>query len=175
MKWYYLVIGILTLFLLRFINNLYKYRQTKKLYNQYMEFLRTRDLNFVQKKEEIKALFKDAGIKDFGFVHSEPLGYGHLAPMTISGFDNMTVSREDVVANMQMRFNETIGVFKKRYTDSYNPMFWIDFLIKLPQYAFEFLGVLPEKIVVKIFLIIYWIIALLYGLKQIDIIEKILK
>lgn len=175
MKWYYVVFGILTLFLLRFVNNLYKHMRTKKLYNQYMDFLRTRDLNFVQKKEEIKTLFKDAGIKDFGVIHQEFLGFGKFANMNLSGLDNMTISREDVVGNMQMRFNEAIGVYKKRYTDSFNPMFWIDFVIKLPQYAFEFLGVLPEKIVVKIFLLIYWIIALLFGLKQTDIIDKLLK
>lgn len=173
MDWYFYVFGFLVLIILRFVNNFYKYLNIKSLYSKYKVFIMTGEPEFIQKKEEIKSLFKDAGIKDFELPHQVFLGYGQFANTTISGFDNMTYNREDIVGNMSIKFNEAIGVFKKRYKDSFNPMFWIDFLIKLPQYAFEFVGVLPEKVVVKIFQLIYWAVILILGLKQTNIIETL--
>ncbi|WP_276976241.1 hypothetical protein [Flavobacterium filum] len=140
-----------------------------------MEYLRNDNYKFAQYKREIIGLFKEAGLQDFSIIHQEFMGYGQFANMTISGFDNMTSNRLDIVRNMNMRFNEAIGVFRKRYKESLNPLFWIEYIFKLPQFLFEFFGVLPEKVVVKVFLVIYWLFALLFGLKKFDLFDHLIK
>lgn len=175
MEWYKIVGLVIILLFLQFINNLYKFKRTKFLYYQYLDSKITGDMEFIQKKQEVISLFKDAGLKDFAFIHQEFLAYGQHSTMTVSGFDNMNSDRLDVFNHMKTRFNEAIGVYRKRFMDSFNPMFWIDFVFKFPQYLFEFFGVLPEKVIVKIFLILYWLMLLIFGLKNTDIIERLFK
>lgn len=175
MEWYYIVGFFVLIMLLRFVTNFYKYRRIQKLFEKYIEYLSTDLFEFAQYKEEIKSLFKDAGLKDFSIIHQEFLGFGKFANMQISGFDNLTNRREDIVGNVRMRFNEAIGVFRKRYKESFNPIFWIDFIVKFPQHLMEFFGVLPEKVAVKIFLVIYWLFAILFGLKKFELIDYLIK
>ena len=175
MNWYY-ILGFLGLIMvLKFITNLYKYNRTKSLYNEYLNYIRTDNIEFVQRKQEIKSLFKEAGLKDSSVIHQEFLGFGNFANMKVSVFDNMTNRREDIVNNIQMRFYEAMGVYKKRYKETFNPIFWVDFLVKFPQYLMEFFGVLPEKVTVKIFLVIYWMAAILLGLKKINLLDYLIK
>jgi hypothetical protein len=175
MNWYYILGFLGLIMLLKFITNLYKYIRIKSLYNEYLDYIRTDNFEFVQRKEEIKSLFKEAGLKDCSVIHQEFLGFGRFANMKISVFDNMTNRREDIVNNVQIRFYESIGVYKKRYKETFNPIFWIDFIVKFPQHLMEFFGVLPEKVTVKIFLVIYWIAAILLGLKKINLLDYLIK
>jgi hypothetical protein len=175
MAWYYIVGFFALIMILKFATNFYKYRRIQKLFKKYKEYLQTNLFEFAQNKEEIKSLFKDAGLKDFSIIHQEFLGFGNFANMQISGFDNLTNRREDIVGNIQMRFNEAIGVFRKRYRESFNPIFWIDFIVKFPQHLMEFFGVLPEKVAVKIFLVIYWLLAIVLGLKKFELLDYLIK
>lgn len=175
MNWNNIIIFFSICIILRFVINYYKYRKVVNLLDEYNQYIVTTDMNFVQKIPEIKALFKEAGIEDFMVIHQEFMGFGNYANIKLSGLDNMTSNRLDIVTNVVRKFNETIGVFRKRYKDSLNPIFWIEYVIKLPQYLLEFFGVLPEKIVVKIFLMIYWIIAIIFGLTKFEILDYLIK
>lgn len=175
MSWYYIVGFFVLVMILRFVTNFYKYKRVQNLFEKYNEYLRTDLFEFAQNKEEIKSLFKDAGLKDFSIIHQEFLGHGNFANMQVSGFDNLTNQREDIVGNIRMKFNEAIGVFRKRYKESFNPIFWIDVVIKFPQHLMEFFGVLPEKVAVKIFLVIYWLLAILFGLKKFELLDFLIK
>jgi len=175
MNWYYILGFFIGVMLLRFITNFYKYLRIKKLYDKYIEYIRTDDYKFIQNKEEIKSLFKDAGLKDSSVIHQEFLGFGNFSNTRISVFDNLTNRREDIVGNVQNRFNEAIGVYRKRFRESFNPIFWIDFIVKFPQHLMEFFGVLPEKIAVKIFLVIYWLLAIAIGLKKFELLDYLIK
>ena len=175
MNWYYIIGFFVTVIILRFITNLYKFFRIKSLYKKYIDYIGTQNIEFVQNKEEIKSLFKDAGIGDFSIMHQEFLGFGNFENMQLSGFENITNRREDIVVIIQMKFNEAIGVYRKRFKESFNPIFWIDFIIKFPQHLMEFFGILPEKVAVKIFLVIYWILALILGLKKFDVLDYLTK
>lgn len=175
MKWYYIIGFFVGVMLLRFITNLYKYIRIKNLYDKYLEYIRTDNYKFIQNKEEIKSLFNDAGLKDSSVIHQEFLGFGNFSNTRVSVLDNLTNRREDIVGNVQNRFNEAIGVYRKRFRESFNPIFWIDFIVKFPQHLMEFFGVLPEKIAVKIFLVIYWVFAIAFGLKKFEILDYLLK
>ncbi|TXD82931.1 hypothetical protein ESY86_11845 [Subsaximicrobium wynnwilliamsii] len=172
---YYIIGFLATVMLIRFITNFYKYKRIQKLFKKYQEYLQTNALEFAQYKQEIISLLKDAGLKDFSIIHQESLGYGNFANMQVSGFDNLTNRRVDIVGSIRMRFNEAIGVFRKRFKESFNPIFWIDFIVKFPQYLMEFFGVLPEKVAVRIFLVIYWLLAILFGLKKFEILDYLMK
>ena len=175
MVWYYIVGFFALIMAIRFVTNLSKFYRVQKLYRKYIEYLGKNEFEFAQYKEEIKSLFKEAGLKDSSVLHQEFLGFGKFAKMHLSVYDNLTNRREDIVSNIHLRFNEAIGVYRKRYSESYNPIFWIDFIVKLPQYIMQFFGVLPEKIAVKIFVLIYWIAAILFGLKKFDLLDHLTK
>lgn len=175
MNWLLVVLIFFSLMVLRLVINAYKLRRIKKLYQLYHNYIRNANWDFVQCKQEIVSLFKEAGLKDSSVLHQEFLGYGRFANMQMSVFSNITILREDIVGIVQISFNEAIGVYKKRRNDSLNPIFWLEFIFKMPQYLLEFFGVLPEKIAVKVILVIYWIAALVFGLAKYDILSRLLK
>jgi len=175
MNWYYIIGFFALVMFLRFITNFYKYIRIKNLFEKYIEYINTDNYKFIQNKEEIKSLFKDANLKDSSVFHQEFFGLGKFSIMRISVFDNLTNRREDIVGNIQNRFNEAIGVFRNRFRESFNPFFWLDFIVKFPQHIMKFFGVLPEKTPVKIFLLVYWILALILGLKKFELLEYLIK
>lgn len=59
--------------------------------------------------------------------------------------------------------------------ESINPLFWIELIFKLPQHLLKFVGVLPENIIVKVALIIYWLALAALGLKKFDILNFLSK
>ncbi|SHM26931.1 hypothetical protein SAMN05444266_107207 [Chitinophaga jiangningensis] len=167
----YTTYAFITLMLLRFLLNIYNLRQTSSLLKKYNHYLAKNTWEFNQEVPAIIDLFKKAGIKDSGVTHQEFLGFGNFANYRVSTFDNITNTRSDIVAHTIGHFNQAIGVFRKRATDSLNPLYWIDFILCLPQHLLSFLGVLPESVVVKIILVIYWIIAMVLGLEKLDVIN----
>ncbi|NLB64565.1 MAG: hypothetical protein GX801_10760 [Fibrobacter sp.] len=168
MAWCNMIMFFIAVIFLRFLTNYYKYLRINKLFKGYNEYLETDGFEFNQNKKEIQSLFEQAGLKDSAVTHQEPLG-GGVKYTKMSVFDNLTNTREDIVGVVSMRFHEAIGVYKKRYKESFNPIFWLDVIIKLPQHIMSFLGVLPEKHINKAILILYWIIVSFFGLKQIDL------
>jgi len=120
---------------------------------------------------EIKSLFKEAQIKDSSVIHQEFLGFGKFANMRVSVFDNMHNSREDIFHIVNLAFNQAIGVFRQRANETFNPVFWLEFLVKLPQYFLANFGVMPQSTVTKIALVIYWALAIFFGVKNTDIIR----
>lgn len=166
---------IVSIILLRFVLYLDKLIRIKRYLEAYKNYLRNPTFEFAQKKPQIIQLFKDAGLKDFVISRLEPAGFGHLRTLAVSGFENIALREADVVDGIRSRFNEAIGIFRHRMLQSINPLFWLEMIFKLPQHIFAFVGVLPDKLVVKIALIIYWLVALLLGLKKFNILEELLK
>jgi len=175
MSVYYVLGCFLLVILVKFIVNFYKYQRIRILYKKYDDYLHAKSSVFVQYKEEIRSLFKDAGLENFSIFHQELLGYGQVVNCRVSLFDNLANCREDVVERVRMSFNDAIGVYRMRFKESFNPIFWIDFVIKLPQYILGFCGILPEKKAVKGLLVVYWIAAIIFGLKKFDLLEYLLK
>ena len=169
MHWQYILYFFITVIVVRLVINLSKYIRTQQLYRKYQRYLGIQDFHFLQYKQEIKSLFQEAGLEDCSVFHQEFMGYGNFANMRISVFDNLSNCRVDIVGLVQQRFNEAIGVYRKRWTESFNPIFWLNFIVKLPEYFMSFFGVLPEKVGVKVLLVIYWLIALIFGLKRFEI------
>jgi len=174
MGWTILLI-LLALVVARFIIYFTKLQSTKKYFRLYEDYIQKPTFEFHQHGPQIVQLFKDADLSDFQIHRIEPVGYGKLRTINTSGYANITLIEADVVGTMRSKFNEAIGVFRHRMLQSINPLFWLEFAFKLPQFLFEFVGVLPDKIVVKVALIIYWLVALFLGLKKFDLIDQLIK
>jgi len=167
----YYAVMLSIIILTRFLINYFKYLKVVSLYKKYLLYLCDKMPKFIQYSEEVKSLLRDAGLKDFSIIHQEMLGFGQYSNMTLSGFDNLSLNREDVVINVGRKFEEAIGVYRKRWVESFNPIFWIECVLKLPQYIFGYFGVLPDKAYVKIFQILYWITTVTFGLRHFNVLD----
>lgn len=167
----YSVYAFIALMLLRFMLNYYYLLQTATLFKKYNNYLAENTWEFNQNVPTIVDLFRKAGIKEAAVNHQEFLGYGNFANVRVSTFNNITSGRADIVSHILAHFHQAIGVYRKRALDSLNPIFWIEFIFRLPEHLLSFMGVLPEKMVVKVFQLAYWLVAILFGLEKLDIIN----
>jgi hypothetical protein len=158
-----LKIGIIfgAVVLYKFVTNLVRFLRCKFLLKEYGKYLEDRGWDMVQHQEEVIGLFKKAGIKDSVVPYVEPVGMGQMISTTVSVFSNFTRIRADIAGTITSNFHRAIGVYKKRMLNSFNPLFWIDFVVNLPREALEYVGVPPEKSLVKVAQVIYWALGVL--------------
>jgi hypothetical protein len=161
--------------IIRFIINFSKFNRMSNYYEKYKDYFNNKVSNVEFDKKQIIELFKDSDVEDFYIGHVEPMGYGQLATTSIKGFENMFLHSERVYVGIESKFIESIGVFRHRMYQTFNPIFWFDFIFKLPQYLLKDLGVLPEKLIVKIITVMYWVVCLLLGLNSLDILKLFTK
>lgn len=91
----------------------------------------------------------------------------------VSGFDNINSRREDVVLPFQIRFQEAIGIFKLRLHQSYDPVFWVDFILKLPEKLISYFNLPISTSIMNIIQVIYWIFMVGFGLNKIGVIDAL--
>lgn len=165
---YRILIVFFTIVFLRCIIYLEKLIRIKKYFKRYLDYCQNPSFEFNQYRSQILQLLKDADIKDSAVHKLKPVGFGQIQQINMSALDNITLLDSDVITHITSRFNEAIGVFRHRMQQSFNPLFWLEMLFKLPQYLLQFLGVLPDKLVVKIALLIYWLTCLFFGLEKLN-------
>jgi hypothetical protein len=95
----------------------------------------------------------------------EPLGLSQIATMHLRPLDRVR-TRDAEVANLNISgLEQAQGYFKRRRNQSFDPMFWIDYVIRLPAHAFPLLEKGPE--VVKQIIQLLWYATVLYGAYQV--------
>lgn len=160
-------ITIIFIILMKITINGFRLIRLKQLENSYKKFTETPILSFHEKKYEIVELFKKAGLSDRYFTQMVPIGLGHGTARNITLFDNIGTPDPDIVLLLITYFKEAAGIFKKRIFDSLNPIYWIEFLIFLPQNIIYYLGLNKDskniQIFTKVLNIIWWIISVLIG------------
>ena len=154
----------LFILILRSLINAVRYLQTKDYLDQYFEWLRDKTWNYIEKRAKAISLLHNANIKDLRVENVELAGYGLVSTSTISVFDNFPHDRKDIASAMIKKFHEAMGVYKQRIWESFSPLFWIQWLIYLPRNIFRYLDLNPERIIIKIVQIVYWILGLLISL-----------
>lgn len=170
-NWKLLVIGIGCFLIYRIIHNLTRLISIKKLYSDYQEYLKNPQYSFSQKVPRIIKLFNNAEIENFTVSKFREAGYGRLRKSKIKGFSNVAFTDPEFVPKIHGKFHEARGVFKGRIWETINPLFWIEFVLKLPTYILEFLGLKSGNVLSKVLQIIYWIVGIVYGLEQLGIIS----
>lgn len=99
----------------------------------------------------------------------------HKAGFRLSNVDVLCLDDYIYISNAYTR---AMSIFISRIIENFNPLFWIDTLIYLPKTIFGYLGVSPERIIVKIFQILWWIItpiALLFREKLWEALSKLIQ
>ncbi|MFZ2316101.1 MAG: hypothetical protein WAW86_10660 [Gammaproteobacteria bacterium] len=142
--------------------NFFRYRRLTSLKNTYEKYITQKsDWLIHENQQEIIELFKKAGLKDPQVLISEMIDPMNVSNAYVSLFDNMMKFKGAIINNMHSFFCQAIGVYKKRCFDSINPLYWIDFVLFLPQKIIIYLGLdQGSKVaaaIVKTINVIYWV------------------
>lgn len=113
-------------------------------------------------KNQILNYIKNSGVKDKCIPIIQPLGYGQLASSSASVFNNILNPRQDIAQIVMDSLLEAKGNYLSKFLNSFNPFYWLRIIIFIPKYIFEYLGLKEENIIIKIFQIIYWILAVIF-------------
>jgi hypothetical protein len=89
----------------------------------------------------------------------------------MSGLSNIHLRREDIVIPYMMKFDEAIGVFRHNMKQSFNPFYWFEFLILLPEKIIKYVYSEPPDAFMKIIQLLYWGVMILIGLHGVKIID----
>lgn len=119
-------------------------------------------MNAVTHKNQIINYIKNSGVKDKYIPVVQPLGYGQLASSSVSVFSNILNPRQDIAQIVMESLLEAKGNYLSKFINSFNPFYWIRIIIFIPKYLFSYLGLKEESIIIKIFQIIYWVIAVVF-------------
>lgn len=122
---------------------------------------RTKSLSL---KNIIVNYIKYAGVNDKHIVVSQPIGYYQVANSTVSVLDNIINNRQDIASSAYELLLEAKGNYWSRFINSINPFYWIRVVIFIPKYIFSYLGLKPDSLIIKIFQLIYWLIAIVFTL-----------
>lgn len=160
MKYLYLFLGII---FIRFLINFIYFLQIKFYFRCYNKYLKKSSWSFPEKRQAVVNLMKKANVEDSFRPRVEPVGYGQLSAAQISVFSNLGLPYEDIIGVVMKKFHEAIGVYRSRMLESFNPIFWLEFLIFLPRHVFLYLGIASDKLVVKAIQLLYWSLATLFG------------
>jgi hypothetical protein len=153
----YLFIALISL---KILLNTWKYFSCQYYLSQYMKYIGNKsNWKIVEHSLNIKGLFNSAGISDSFLPHAEPVGDMHMTSYSVSVIDNITTVNPRIVDIILQMFHQAIGVYRTRIFESINPFYWVEVIITLPKVLFHYLGVPPEKIIVKIFQVIYWVLG----------------
>lgn len=172
MTWLYYLIIFVCFFVLRGIYYFWKLKQIQKFKILYYEYIGGKlEYEFVQNKPQIISLFKEAGIKNFSVNHIEQISYNSGLRYSLDGFDNMNSNRSDIVPIIKGKFEETIGVFKFNMTQSFNPLYWMEFVIRFPTKLLDYLNLSPPKSFVSLLQLIFWVAGLLTFFDKFDFID----
>lgn len=170
--WLKVSIVFVTVMLIRSLISFIKYRRLVNLHKEYRIYVMEGGEEFPKRKIQIVGLFKESGVKDFTVAGIQPAGYGKITKYQTSGFANLTTRLDNVVPIIDLKFMEAIGEFKLRAQQSVNPLFWLELLLKLPQFLLGYFNVKPKNLAVKIIQVIYWffgIVAALDAMGAVDV------
>lgn len=131
----------------------------KYYYKKYLSWSKKNNVNIIRYRHSIAKLFKRANVKEHNISRIRPLGYSQIQAVQISAIENIGVLDKELLIHTVTLFEESIGVFKSRMIESFNPLFWIELIIFLPRSIISYLGFKPESIFVRILQVLWWLIT----------------
>ena len=162
MNTYVIVIGVIVAYNL--VVNLYRWKRVEHFYDLHQKWFNNPTWDLVQYKHEVIELFKKAGVKDASMSVVQPAGYGQIMTGTASVFSNFPSQRADAATMTVGFFNQAIGVYRRRTINSLNPFSWIDRLLHFPSIVFAYFGSSTEKLIFKLFQVIYWFLGAIFAI-----------
>jgi hypothetical protein len=158
LKW---IICFICIFLYKLSLNIVRIVQCKKYMDEYMNWVDNHSTNIYQKKHDIIALWKSAGLRDKIAPRTEPLGLGQIVNYNKSVFDSFPSKDADMAYATHSLFNEAIGIYKSRLKKTIIPFYWIEGVLFLPKIIIEYFDV-KNEVLIKFFQGIYWIAGIIF-------------
>ncbi len=161
MSYLYILLALISLHAIYNLVNYIRYPIIEKnlLYNYASDS--TMKLKALTHKNQIINYIKYAGVSDKYIPVVQELGYGKLASSRVSVFDNILNQREDIAQVALAALQEAKGNYWSKFINSFNPFYWLRFILFIPKKIFSYLGLKEESIIIKIFQLIYWLIGII--------------
>jgi hypothetical protein len=157
---FYIFLGIVVL---RLVINVTKYFQCKHYLKEYLHWVVDPTWGLVEHKSKVLKLLQDAGVKDSHRGIAQPLGFMQIQTSNVSVMANFPNRRDDFFVLTRGMLHQAIGVYRSRILETFNPLYWIEFIVNFPKQVLSYLGVSPEKLVVKIAQFVYWVVGAVVG------------
>jgi hypothetical protein len=171
MLWLKFIFFFLLFWLIRYLYYRNKLHSINAIFKEYILYIAKKDNSFIEKKNSAISLLKEAGLKNFSFPYiSYPTPY-HFQKNDLDGFENLQYGEADFVGTVQLKFQEAIGVFKSKMNQSYNPYFWLEFMLKLPEKTLLYLSPTVNESFIKVIQVFYWLVSILIGLNAVKLID----
>lgn len=179
-KWFYLGFVLLMFVLWRILDSVFRAIYLRIVKKRYFIFIQGRVNNCTKDEEKkannvsqkiqhdltlIKRLILEAGLDNPHSTSMEFAGYGHVVPKQYSVLDNILIVNKEMMDVFIQLLNRAIGYYDIKALENLNPLFWIEFILKLPQFVFKQLKIDTSGISLKIVQLLYWVVGILVGLK----------
>jgi len=168
-----IILVLIGIVLLRYIINMVNYLRIKRYHRYYVEYTKNPSDKINEYKSQIIALFKGADVPNQIFEKWEFAPYGRQEKMRYDVFFNLHNTNSDFVIRLTQCFHNAIGVYRYRMLSSLNPLYWVDVILKLPQYLIKYVSgsTKEDKIIFRIVNLLYWILGIIYILNQLNVIK----
>lgn len=94
---------------------------------------------------EIKKVVLITGVQDQKKSYMKPLGLGYTKEQSVSALDNLLFLNSEIMGSSIEIMKRAKGYYKVQALKSFNPLFWIEFIIFLPKELIKYLGIDDEK------------------------------
>jgi len=154
---------LVILFILKIVYDISYFFMCKYYFYRYIKWIKNNKGN-IPSKSMIIELFKKTNVPNSTIPILEDVGYGRLMQTTGNLFDNIFSKRNDIVSMVYQNFTECKAILKTNIILNFSPVYWINFIIFLPNKILYYLGINEKSILNKIFLVIYWILVFIFGI-----------
>lgn len=143
----------------KFALNLSKYIQCRRYLKLYLAWVENPTWNMVQHRSQVLKLLNNAETRDFQAISHRVVG-PELLRMTASvkeSFPNKVHASENVHI-----LHEAIGTYRSRFTEAFNPLYWIECAVFLPRTVLTYLGIAADSVPARFSQIVWWGINLIF-------------
>ena len=160
-----LALGLIGIKVILNASKLLRLKALEKAYHEFMKKMAEGKAtpDFLEKTPEIIELLKKAGQQSSTITRVKPAGLGFAQTLHLDLFENITANDQQFYNLIFSSFKQAIGVYKKRIYESVNPLYWIEFLIFLPQNLINYIlgdeQHLTSNWIVRLLNAIYWIVG----------------
>lgn len=137
--------------------NASKFFSAKRLREKYKDSFKNDGKPFEEYIPQTRKMFIDIGAGNTAIPVAQPLGYHQIATTNAEIIKNLDSRRSDIVDTIMVLFDEAVGTYRMRMVESISPSYWIETLLFLPSRALNYLGCNPDKLISKLFQLVYWI------------------
>lgn len=176
MKFLYIFLFI---FFYKLISNIINFFKALSYKDEYIRFLENKRNHISRYKQQTIKLFKKAGITDISTPITEWTGYGHYATIEASVFTNFPSNKNIIVYPALDMFENAIGIYRSRIIESFNPIYWIETILFLPQNSLIYIGLDSDKSSYKLLNVlitsIWWFFGIVFTFYRSNILDFVIE